>query len=85
MDIGKLNKRIAIQKRKIFIDENGFEVETWEDYKTIWASIKNLNGKEFFQAQQTAIYFFLKPQFLSVFPLLLKKFVIILICIVTRT
>ena len=53
MDIGKLNKRIIIQKRKIFVDENGFEVETWEDYKIIWASIKNLNGKEFFQAQQT--------------------------------
>ena len=25
MDIGQLNKRIASQKRKIFIDENGFE------------------------------------------------------------
>ena len=53
MDIGKLNQRIVIQKRKIFIDENGFEVETWEDYKNVWANIKNLNGKEFFQAQQT--------------------------------
>lgn len=52
MDIGKLNKRITIQKREIFINENGFEVEAWKDYKIVWASIKNLNGKEFFQAQQ---------------------------------
>ena len=48
MDIGKLNKRITIQKREIFINENGFEVEGWKDYKIVWASIKNLNGKEFF-------------------------------------
>lgn len=52
MNIGRLNRRITIQKKETLIDENGFEVEEWADYKTVWASVKNINGKEFFQAQQ---------------------------------
>ena len=48
----ELNKRITILKRSIFTDDNGFEVEEWVDYKTVWAKVKNINGKEFFQAQQ---------------------------------
>ena len=51
MNPGELNKRITILKRSIFTD-NGFEVEEWVDYKTVWAKVKNINGKEFFQAQQ---------------------------------
>lgn len=51
MNIGRLNQRITVQKKETLI-ENGFEVEEWMDYKTIWASVKNINGKEFFQAQQ---------------------------------
>ncbi len=52
MNPGELNKRITILKRSIFTDDNGFEVEEWVDYKTVWAKVKNINGKEFFQAQQ---------------------------------
>lgn len=52
MNIGRLNQRITIQKKEILIDDNGFEVEEWADYKSVWASVKNINGKEFFQAQQ---------------------------------
>lgn len=52
MNIGRLKQRITIQKKETLIDENGFEVEEWIDYKTVWASVKNINGKEFFQAQQ---------------------------------
>lgn len=51
MDPGQLNRIIKIEKRKV-IQENGFEVEEWEYLKSSWASIKNINGKEFFQAQQ---------------------------------
>lgn len=52
MKPGELNKRITILKRNIFTDDNGFEVEEWIDYKSVWANVKNINGKEFFQAQQ---------------------------------
>lgn len=52
MNAGKLNKRVTIQVRTTRVDEYGFEVEIWEDLKTVWASIKNLYGNEFFQAQQ---------------------------------
>ena len=52
MNPGELNKRITILKKDIITDANGFEVESWTEFKTVWAKIKNLNGREFFQAQQ---------------------------------
>lgn len=51
MNPGKLNKRILIQKRVCEVDENGFEVEFWQDVKTVWANMKNLNGRELIEAQ----------------------------------
>jgi len=50
MDIGDLRHRIIFQKFTTTISENGFEVETWQDYKTVWASIFNLYGREYYQA-----------------------------------
>ncbi|HBG0292101.1 TPA: phage head closure protein [Clostridioides difficile] len=52
MNVGNLNKRITIQIKEQTNDENGFTVNEWIDFKTVWANIKNINGKEFFQAQQ---------------------------------
>ena len=51
MDIGKLNRRIVVQIFSVEVNANGFEVEGWYPYKTIWASVTNLHGREFFQAQ----------------------------------
>ena len=51
VNIGKLDKRITIQKFSTYQNENGFDVEDWQDYKTIWASINNLWGKEFYAAK----------------------------------
>lgn len=48
--IGDLKHRIIIQRLTTTINSNGFEVETWEDYKTVWASVSNLNGREYFAA-----------------------------------
>lgn len=49
MDFSKLNKRITIQK----INNNGpLKNNDYEDYKTVWASITNLHGKEFLEAQR---------------------------------
>lgn len=51
MEIGKLNKRILIQRCIPNLNENGFESESLEDYKTVWASVSNLHGKEYFAAK----------------------------------
>lgn len=50
MEIGSLNKRITIEELKININENGFEVEEWIDFKTVWAGVSNLYGREYFDA-----------------------------------
>lgn len=51
MNIGDLNKRITIQKLITITNKNGFEEETWQDYKTVWASADNLFGREYYAAQ----------------------------------
>lgn len=51
LDIGNMNKRITIQKYTTYQNENGFDIEDWIDYKTVWASVNNLWGKEFYAAK----------------------------------
>ena len=50
MNIESLNKRITIQNFTTTINENGFEEQAWVDYKTIWSSVSNLFGREYFSA-----------------------------------
>ena len=50
MEIGELRHKITFQKLTTTTNENGFEVEDWEDYKTVWAAITNLHGREYFEA-----------------------------------
>ena len=50
MKIGEFKHRIKIVKPVIQINDNGFEVETYETYKTLWAKVTNLHGKEYFEA-----------------------------------
>lgn len=50
MKIGDLKHRIILKKFTTLVNENGFEVEAWEDYKTVWAAVSNLYGKEYYQA-----------------------------------
>lgn len=50
MEIGELRHRITFQKLTTTTNENGFEVEDWEDYKTVWAAVTNLHGREYFEA-----------------------------------
>lgn len=52
--VSDLNKRIVIQclgNPKSISNENGFEVENWINYKTVWASVSNLYGREFYAAK----------------------------------
>lgn len=51
VDIGKMDKRIAIQKYTTIQNENGFDIEEWIDYKSVRASMNNLWGKEFYAAK----------------------------------
>jgi SPP1 family predicted phage head-tail adaptor len=50
VEIGDLRHRITFQKLTTSVNENGFEVETWEDMRTVWAAVSNLHGREYFAA-----------------------------------
>ena len=51
MNIGQLRHRIKFQIYSVRVNENGFEVEGWSDLKTVWASINNLFGREYWDAK----------------------------------
>ncbi|WP_061329214.1 phage head closure protein [Clostridium botulinum] len=51
--IGEMRHRITIQKYSTYQNDNGFDVRKWDDYKTVWASMNNLWGKEFYAAKAT--------------------------------
>ena len=50
MQAGKLNKRVTIQGHTETIDEYGYAVKNWADLATVWAHVKNVNGKEFIKS-----------------------------------
>jgi SPP1 family predicted phage head-tail adaptor len=50
MKAGELRYRIIVQKRSITRDEEGDINETWSDVVTTWASIKPIQGREYFSA-----------------------------------
>ena len=49
MNIGELNHRITILKKA---NKKPLEDTTYENFKTVWAKINNLYGKEFIEAQK---------------------------------
>ncbi|MBP1920320.1 phage head closure protein [Youngiibacter multivorans] len=51
MTIGEMRHRITIQRVTISTNENGYEVETPEVIKEVWAKVANLHGKEYFAAK----------------------------------
>lgn len=52
MEIGKLNKRITIEiLENVPNEKTGFDDEKWIECKTVWASVNNLFGKEFWSAK----------------------------------
>jgi SPP1 family predicted phage head-tail adaptor len=50
MAIGSMKHRITFQRLTVTTNDNGFESESYEDIKTVWARASNLSGKEFFEA-----------------------------------
>ena len=46
MNPGDLRHRITFQELTTTTNENGFEVKTWIDFKTVWAKVSNLHGRD---------------------------------------
>ena len=46
IDIGKLNKRITFQKCTVSEDEMGQDKTSWQDFKTVWATVKPYKSSE---------------------------------------
>ena len=51
-DIGKKNKRVAIQTRTVTYNSYNEPIESWADTATVWAGIINSGGGEFYAAQK---------------------------------
>lgn len=52
MRAGELRNRVIIQQKSISRNNpERIAVESWVDVVTVWAEVKDLRGKEFFQAQ----------------------------------
>ena len=50
MQAGKLNKRVTIQSAVEAIDDYGEAKKVWSDVATVWAHVKNVNGREFIKS-----------------------------------
>lgn len=55
MNPGNFKHRITFQKQGTEQAEDGFPSsgEVWQDVKTVWAMIKTVQGREFYQAATT--------------------------------
>ena len=50
MKAEELKHRITLQVFTTVVNENGFGVESWVNFKTLWAAVTNLHGREYFAA-----------------------------------
>jgi SPP1 family predicted phage head-tail adaptor len=53
-DVGKLNKRVTLQRLVNTRGTSGELVESWQDEATVWAAVEPLSGREYWQAQEMA-------------------------------
>jgi SPP1 family predicted phage head-tail adaptor len=47
---GSFRHRITFQEFGETTDSDGFSIQDWKDVKTVWAMIKTIQGREFYQA-----------------------------------
>lgn len=52
MEIGELNERICFLRRTDKQDEIGQDIQEFEEYKTVWAAVKPLRGREYWEAKK---------------------------------
>lgn len=51
MDIGRMNRRITLQYQNGWdVDDEGNATPQWDDFATVWANIRPLRGREYFEA-----------------------------------
>lgn len=51
MRVSRKNKKVTIQEITETRNSYGESIETWVKFKTVWANIAPISGKEFFNAQ----------------------------------
>lgn len=52
MEAGRLRHRVTIQNATLAQDAYGEPIKTWGTYATVWASVEQLDGREYWTAQQ---------------------------------
>lgn len=52
VDVGRLDKRIVIQKRTVTNDNLKNQLEQWTDYHACWASVNGVTNREYLAARQ---------------------------------
>lgn len=52
MRCSKMTHRLIIQRCEVYEDEHGISREDWVDLKTVWCSMNNLFGKEYWSAKE---------------------------------
>lgn len=52
LDVGKLNRRIIIQRQTVILDAAGNQTQEWTDYHSCWAAVNGSGGREYWQARQ---------------------------------
>jgi len=55
MRAGLLRHRIEIQTRAPDVDALGQPIDDWQTAATVWASVEDLRGREFFEARQANV------------------------------
>jgi SPP1 family predicted phage head-tail adaptor len=49
---GEFNRPLNLERRTLTVDANGENVETWSVITRLWANVRPLSGREFFEAAQ---------------------------------
>lgn len=53
MRAGRLDRRVTLQLRTLVQDAQGQNVEAWSTLAEVWASKRDVTGREYFAAQAT--------------------------------
>ena len=51
MRAGKLRRRASLQRKSVSQDSYGAEVVSWAEFAAVWAGVKPLQGREFWNVQ----------------------------------
>lgn len=52
LDVGKLDKRITVQRHEVITDSRGNQTQEWIDFHSCWAAVNGSGGREYWKARQ---------------------------------